>query len=266
MSAPEATTTCRHCGGELPASARFCPECGSRVGADPSLEQAPLPETDEVPVRVFGSAPPALLLGLTVAVLAAAILFLAVGSWIVGAVLLVLGAALAAAYARSGANPGASRRTTRLDAVRARGRAAAEQLAARAELRRELLRLRGELERLVGRRGDRLRALGEAVYAGDEAGTSEARAAVGELDDRIAAKEAEMAQVAQHAEERVAEARLETQSTMMLEPPDQPATPEPYPPPVREPYPPPDEGTPPTPEPVPEPYPPPDEGDPPRQI
>ena len=122
--------------------------------------------------------------------------------------------------------------------------------------------MRTELQRLVGERGERLRALGEAVYREDAAGTEQARAALRELDESIAAKEAEMTQIAERTQERVGRARLEAQSTFLLEP--QPGPPEPYPEPVPEPYPPPDEGTPPTPEPVPEPYPPPDEGDLPR--
>ena len=71
-----------------------------------------------------------------------------------------------------------------------------------------------------------------------------------------------MTQIAERTQERVGRARLEAQSTFLLEP--QPGAPEPFPEPVPEPYPPPDEGTPPMPEPVPEPYPPPDEGDLPR--
>ncbi|HET7043230.1 MAG TPA: zinc ribbon domain-containing protein [Gaiellaceae bacterium] len=265
MSAPEATSTCRTCGSTLPASARFCPECGGRVDPDPRLEAAPPPETGQVPVRVFGSPPSTLLLAAAVAVVAAAIVLFVLGSWIGGAVALAIGAALGAAYAVGAADLRASRGTTRVAAARARGRAVVEQVAAQAQLRRELLQRRGELERLAGERGGRLRALGEAVYAGDETGTARARASLRELDDRIAAKEEEMARLAERVRERVEGARLESRSTMMLEPPPGPATPEPYPPPVQEPYPPPDEGTPPTPEPVPEPYPPPDEGDPPRQ-
>jgi hypothetical protein len=265
MSAPEATSTCRNCGGAVPPSARFCPECGGRVGADTAVESVPPTETGEVPVRRFASPPPFAVLLVAVAALAAAIVLLALQAWIAGGVALAIAVLLGGAYLAGRAEPRRPRGTTRVAAARARSRAVVEQVAAQAQLRRELLQRRGELERLVGERGGLLRALGEAVYAGDERGTAEARDAVRALDDRISAKEEEMAQVAERARERVAGARLESQSTMMLEPGEPPAAPEPYPPPTPEPYPPPDEGTPPTPEPVPVPYPPPDEGDPPRQ-
>ncbi len=109
----------------------------------------------------------------------------------------------------------------------------------------------------------RLRDLGLAVYAGDEAGTGRGRAANRDLDEQIAAKEAEMTQVAEHTHERVEQIHAEAAPAELLEPPaPAPGPPEePYPPAIPEPYPPPDEGTPPTPTPVPEPYPPPDEAD-----
>lgn len=261
MSQPAipSTSTCRNCGGPLPPGARFCPECGTRVAAE-SVEELPPPETGEVPIHRFGTPPPNALLWFAVAVLAVAVVLLVRGSWVAGAVLLAVAAALAAGYAGRGRGPEASRALTR---VRARSRAVVETVAAQAQAQREQLALRLELQRLVGARGERLRALGEAVYREDEEGTETARAALRELDDRIVAKEAEMTQIAQRAQERVGQARLETQSTVLLEPTPEPPS-EPYPPPIPEPYPPPDEGTPPTPEPVPEPYPPPDEGDLPR--
>ena len=115
---------------------------------------------------------------------------------------------------------------------------------------------------LRSERNDRLHTLGEAVVAGDEERVAAIRAAVEELDRRIAAKEEEMSQTSERAQDQVARARLESSSTQLLQPPE-PAPPSPAPPAVPEPYPPPDGGTPPTPEPVPEPYPPPDEGTPP---
>jgi hypothetical protein len=153
----------------------------------------------------------------------------------------------------------------RVGALRDRGRALLEELAAESQARRAVNAIRLELEQLHRERDLRLRDLGAAVYGGDGAGTEALREAVRGLDDRIAAKEAQMMQIAAGVHRHVEQVRAEARPTELLEPP-QPGPQEPYPPSIPEPYPPPDEGTPPTPAPVPEPYPPPDEGDPPRQI
>lgn len=262
MSASPATTPCDNCGSPLPAAARFCPECGRRVEAATAVEAVPPADEGEPVVRVFGTPPRTPLLVLSLALIVAALVLFAAGAWIPATAALVVGAALGAALATVAGRRGETRGTTRLSAFRDRSRAAVEQLAVQTQLRRELLRLRHELERLSGERGGRLRALGEAVYGDDEAGIARERAALADVDRRIEAKEEQMAEVAQRAQERVAGARLESQSTVLLEPTR--PEPEPYPPATPEPYPPPDEGTPPLPEPVPEPYPPPDEADPPR--
>lgn len=261
MSLPQetpSTSTCSSCGSPLPSEARLCPECGGRVAA-PTVEEAPPPETGTVPVTRFGTPPANALLWLAVVLLALGVLLLALGSWVAGIVVLVIAAAGAAVHASRAHGERTSRALTR---VRAHSRAVVETVAAQAQAQKEQLALRTELQRLVGERGEHLRALGEAVYNEDEEAAEQERAALRGLDESIAAREAEMTQIAERTQERVGRARLEAQSTFLLEP--QPAPPEPYPEPVPEPYPPPDEGTPPTPEPVPEPYPPPDEGDLPR--
>lgn len=256
VASPQETpseSTCSTCGAELPPVARFCPECGSRV--DAPVEQPPPPETGPVPVRRFGTPPAGAVLWLAVALLAAAVVLFALGAWIVGVILLVVALALGALYVAQARGPETSFALTR---VRARSRAVAVSVAAQAQAQAEQLQLRRDLQRLAGERNQRLHELGEAVYREDEAGTEAARAALRELDEAVAAKEAEMTQIALRTQERVGQARLEAQSTFLLEPA------EPTPGPVPEPYPPPDEGTPPTPPPIPEPYPPPDEGDPPQ--
>jgi zinc ribbon protein len=202
-------TTCENCGASIAATARFCPECGTR------LREAPL-ESD---VRTYG-APPAALSGLG----------------------------------------------KRLSRLRSRGRATVEAISAQSRARRDLLAIRHELERLAAERGERLRELGDAVYRNDSAGTEAARATVRGLDDRIAAKEAQMTEVAERTHEHVEQVQAQARPTELIEPPLPPDEPEPYPPAIPEPYPPPDEGTPPEPAPIPEPYPPPDEADPPRRI
>ncbi len=135
--------------------------------------------------------------------------------------------------------------------LRARAGAAVETYGAVSAARRRLALLRHEHEELLGRRDSSLRALGEAVYRGDDEATEAARADLTGTDEALRAKEAEMTSIADEVQERVHAAHDEVRKTELLEP--GPSIPEPSPPP--------DEGTPPMPEPVPEPYPPPDEAD-----
>jgi hypothetical protein len=263
VSAPAipSTSTCRACGSRVPPAARFCPECGGRMAA-PAHWLPPRYEPE--PFRRFGSPPANALAWAAGALAVLAILILALVSWPVGVVLLVLAAMLFAVWLVRNDDP---RLQGPLARVRTHGRAAVVSVAAQAQAQKDLLQLRRELQRAVDDRADLLRALGEAVYHGDDQGREWASAALRDVDAWIHAKEVEMAQVEERTYDRVGRARFEARQTELLEPPSPPpGGPEPYPQPVPEPYPPPDEGTPPTPAPVPEPYPPPDEGDPPRQI
>jgi hypothetical protein len=239
------TTTCSNCRAVLPATARFCPECGLRLGFAPA---------GQPPMRTFNVAPPSALLGLAGLIILLGVVMLALQHWTLAAVLLAIGAVVAALYAGSSdSGAGAQQRVAK---ARSRGRALLETFSAQSQARRQQLALRVELEQLYGRRGSWLRDLGVAVYGGDDAGTERGKRAIRELDQEIAAKEEQMTQIALQTQERVQQVRAESRPTELLEPP--------APAPVPEPYPPPDEGTPPTPAPVPEPYPPPDEGTPPQ--
>ncbi|HET8607232.1 MAG TPA: zinc ribbon domain-containing protein, partial [Gaiellaceae bacterium] len=168
------TSTCRNCGAPRPSTARFCPECGARLDV----------EEVATPVRRFGAPPANLLLWLATAILAAAVVLLAVALWLPGIVLVFVAAIVAAAHAGRRHRRETSRALVR---VRTRSRAVVETVAAQAQARREQLALRVELQRLLGERNDRLRALGEAVYREDAAGTEAARAALVELDGQVAA-------------------------------------------------------------------------------
>jgi hypothetical protein len=239
------TTTCSNCRAILPASARFCPECGMRIG---------IPGDGSRSLRTYNVAPPSLVLALAGLLIGLGVVMLLLRSWSFAAVLLGLGAVAAALSASGGGSDHGSRQS--LAKLRSRGRAVVETVSAQSQARRRQLALRLELEQLYGRRGSWLRDLGVAVYGGDDPGTERGKRAIRELDQEIAAKEEQMAQIALQTQERVQQVRAESRPTELLEPP--------MPAPVPEPYPPPDEGTPPTPAPVPEPYPPPDEGSPPQ--
>jgi hypothetical protein len=198
--------SCENCGSVLPKNSRFCPECGTRVGAGPgetAVEELPPGETGQVPVeydvarpRYFGVFRPA--------------------------------RALAPI----------------LRAVRETTGYAVESVAVQSTARVGLYRLRRELADLLAQRAECARALGEAVYAGDEEGTETARGRMSELDGLVSAKEEEMERTAADAMERIQRAQLQVQPTQ-VEPPT--PAPEPFPEPSPAPQPVP------VPEPTPEP-------------
>jgi zinc-ribbon domain len=142
-------------------------------------------------------------------------------------------------------------------AVRAQAGAAAEAVGAYSGAQLDLFRLRREVAALVAERAQAARALGEAVYGGDEESQESAANRMRQLDDAISAKEGEMNQVAEKARERIDRAHLQVQPTEVVEPPAPEPSPVPSEPPgpihVPEPAPVPSE--PPAPQPVPEPRP-----------
>jgi hypothetical protein len=248
--------SCANCGARLPRRSRFCPECGTRVGAgETAVQEVPPDETGQVPVeistatpRFFGVTPPSAVLALAAACLAGGIAMLATGHAIVGGVLLGVAIALGVFFvslARRLPDTAVSRFSSdALHILRERTGLAVESLAVHSSARVELFRLRRELAALLAQRAGSARALGEAVYAGDEEGTQSARAQMEELDGLITTKEEEMEQTTAGAIERIQRAQLQVQPTA-VEPPQ--PVPEPFP----EPSPPPQPV--PVPEPTPEP-------------
>ena len=105
-----------------------------------------------------------------------------------------------------------------LDSVRARGHAVVETVAAHGSARIELARLRRETSALVVDRRDRVRELGVAAYAEDDAAVNELKARIKQIDDEVQAKEAEMAKVTIDAQERIGRAKLEVQPTRVETP------------------------------------------------
>jgi hypothetical protein len=275
--------SCRFCSTPLAETARFCPECGTRV--DPGESEAPeaptqesavpsvtadarseaWPEPQSAPLgepRLFGVAPPLTVLALAAAALALAVLLAALGRWAgalaVAAAALALFAYFLSLAQRRPESPVARTSVDAIGGMRARVGAALDAYGAVSAARRRLLGLRREHEELRGHRERAVRALGEAVYRGDDEATEAARADLTGADEALRAKEVEMTSIVSQLQERVHTARNEVRRTELLEP--EPALLEPVPD-IPEPAPPPDEGTPPVPAPVPEPYPPPDEAD-----
>ncbi len=257
-----AAASCANCGSRVPKRSRFCPECGSRVASGPgqtAVQELPPEESGPVPVQVstveprfFGVTPPAAVLALAAASLALAIVLLVSGHVIVGGALLGVALLLTLFFfelARRLPDAQVSRLSRgALGAVRAHAGLALEALSAHSSARMKLFRLRRELADILAQRGESVRVLGEAVYAGDEEGSESARSRIAELDGLIAAKEEEMEQTATGAIDRIQRAQLQVQPTQ-VEPP--PPVPEPYPQPS------------PAPEPVPVPEPSPEPSEPP---
>jgi uncharacterized membrane protein YphA (DoxX/SURF4 family) len=261
--------SCQACGAKLPAKSKFCPECGTAVASgDTVVQEVPSTEDGPTPVqphvserRYFGVPPGGVLLVLGVAGMIGAIALFATGLWPWG--LIVLGVSLflvtgfISAKRRSPDEEGSASRA--FASVRSRAGVAKETVAAHGGARIELARLRRDASGLARRRSECARELGAAVYAKNTTATKELKQRMKEIDDELAAKEAQMAKVTIDARERVGKAKLQAQPTEVVadERPDE----APGPLPVPEPFPPPDEGQPPEPAQVPEPYPPPDEGD-----
>jgi hypothetical protein len=231
----------------------------------PPEETGPVPiETTTVEPRFFGVTPPAAVLALASAALALGILFLVTSHVLAGGILLVVAGVLLLLFvsaARRLPDEGVSRVSRgAVRAVKVRTGYAVETFASRSRARSELFRLQHELNDLRAERVDAARALGEAVYAGDEEAGGPARARMEELDGLIAAKEGEMEQTVEGAQQRLEEAHLQVQPTLIETPVPAPE-PEPYPAPspppgpVPVPEPSPEPSEPPRPTPVPEPGP-----------
>jgi len=262
VSAQAATDSCPHCGAEIPLTARFCPECGTRLDepADRTLTvELPDESTGPVPVsmqhvetRWFGIAPPMWLLAVAGIALVLAIVLFATSHWPFGLILLGISALLLAGFLEAAKHrPGRAEPTPRSGSrVRERTRSAWEEWRARSAAAAEVRRIQSALLLVESERKRALADLGAAAHAHDSRAEAAARAALGELDDQEQFLNDQLDRQLQLAGERIHRARLPVQETMMVLP--------------SEPGPPPGEATPPQPAVVPEPYPPPDEADPPE--
>jgi hypothetical protein len=209
---------CPACGAEAPPGSRFCPQCGAKLGDG----SAPAEQRDSTAGRSRAPSLTMLLLAVSGIALVAGIVLVALGTWVVGLVLvgialLLLAIALEAARRRpevaADGTPGRA-----LGSVRARAGAATDVLLARTTARREILRWRKELMVLDSTRSDLTRELGEAVHGGDEARADEARGRLVAVDEAIAAKQREIARIAEEAAERVSRAKLDVQPTELVGP------------------------------------------------
>jgi hypothetical protein len=255
-ASPIEVSACPRCGESLATGARFCSNCGAPVGGPPPFQTVPGPVVPAgVDLRRLGLPARFVILCLGFAALGAAIGLFAAGSWVWGVVLVLVAGALLAALA-DGTRRSARlwrRRSSRLAADgRAQAATAAEVWRTRFDSSLTRWRSRSRLDSIAADRKPALQALGDAVWRGDATAERESRERLTKLEQEAQRIEDELAKQLARADERVRNARLAVQDTLMVTPT------EPSPP-----YPPPDEGEPPQPAQVPEPYPPPDEGTPP---
>ena len=233
MSAVE----CRNCGSRVPEASRFCSECGRPLAADASQTAS-----YEAPRRRSWSPDPLVVVALLVGA-GATILFVG-GEWVWGLIVLLL--ALVVLLAPLEVERGIARR--QLVAFGARFSARRGVVSARSRGQLELFRARREMAELEAQRGRWYADLGRAVFEEDETGGEAAKNALGDLTERIRAKEAEINTLIEQTDERVRRAQAGVAPTEKMESPPEPVR-------IPEPWPPPDEGDPPEPARVPEPTP-----------
>lgn len=226
---------CPHCAHAAPEGSRFCPECGRALALDGQMEIRP------PSARLW---PPDPFLVITGALFIGAVFLFAAGIWAWGIV------ALLAALVVFLASRAEERRAARyaLEGLGARFSASKDSITARSRGQIELFRARRERADLEGERTRALQRLGDAVFYEGESGIESSRAAVQEVVDRIATKEAEIQTLIERTEDRVQRAQAGVRQTEKLESPPEPAR-------IPEPWPPPDEADPPQPAEVPEPSP-----------
>ena len=85
---------CSHCGGDLPASAVFCPSCGRRTDAPPTeVRDVPI-DVQHAEARYFGLGQPIFVFSFAVGLLALGVILLVAGSLALGVIAIVLAVCL----------------------------------------------------------------------------------------------------------------------------------------------------------------------------
>jgi hypothetical protein len=195
-------------------------------------EHVPPHETTASPVdvsvampRYFGVTPPTLLFGVATATLAVAIVLAILAHWVAALVLaaaVLLEIPIFLGVARRKPDTAVARASSRMVA-RARERVAwvVQSTGVRTEAGRRLAPLRRELLELGERRERQLRDLGAAVYDGDDEAVKRVTEDVNRLDEEKREKEAQIAAIADSAQERLEQGRLRVQPTIIKRPNDQ---------------------------------------------
>jgi hypothetical protein len=250
MSATNSPAACTRCSETLPASARFCPNCGQpavhdetmELPVDPALELArteerelpdavsgvrPAPSLHRIERRPLGVTPLPFLAGLTLAAFVLAIVMWAAVGWIPGVGLLAVAVALSVLFS-TGLRRQPDSPTSQLMAgglVRLRdltsfltssGRTWSRTGAEVASLRWERVRLERELRHL-------LKPLGEAVHQGDAERTDALKSRAAGLQNRLDELGSREAIAVSSAQSEIERERAPVQSTEVFTPVQAPA-------------------------------------------
>lgn len=216
----ETDSTCPACDQPVAPAARFCPNCGARLDAahdEPGSISYSQPEP-----RLFGVLLPTPTFVLACVVLLGSIISFATGSIILGVMLLAFSAALFVLfYGAAERNPDGRIARGAVDGVeRVTGwlRFGRESATAWSGAGRRVVQIKREVRKLRGERREAQLALGEAAYTEDEEGISTLRARMAQIDDEIADRERESADVVARARSRVDDERLTVTPTQNLPP------------------------------------------------
>jgi len=224
-SAPS-TEPCPDCHSELPRGARYCPTCGSDLGAATVVPHESPIEYAQIERRWLGVPPPYLLLGAIALMAVAALVLFATGLWPYG--LIVLGiAALVAAGSLEAIKRGAIQLGPSSTNARDRVQAAVETWRLRAATAQEVQRTRSALALLESRRRALHERLGAAVYRGDDIARADALRGLGELDGQETELRERLDRSLDEAGAKIRQTRLEVEQTVMVLPeePEEPETP-----------------------------------------
>jgi hypothetical protein len=195
-------------------------------------EHVPPHETTASPVdvsmampRYFGVTPPTLLFGVATATLAVAIVLAILAHWLAALVLaaaVLLEIPIFVGVARRKPDTAVARASVRT-LLRARERAAwlVQSTSVRTEAGRLLTPLRRELLELDERRERQLRDLGAAVYEGDDEAAKRFTEELTRVDEAKRERDAQIAAIADSAQERLQQGRLRVQPTIIKRADDQ---------------------------------------------
>jgi hypothetical protein len=253
MSATNSQANCPRCSSTLPATAKFCPQCGNQVTADETVELLPDPALERVPTdarelpppasarpaasvhraerRPLGMAPLPFLAGLTLGALVLAAVLGATVGWIPGVGLLAVAGAMCGLLVAGMRRQPESPMTMLLAGLVVRlrdlsgfavscGRTWSRTLAQVLSLRWRRLRLERDLRHLMA-------PLGEAVHRGDAARVEELGQEAAALQRRLAELGSREAAVVSSAQSEMERDRVPVQSTEVFAPVGQPVEPAP---------------------------------------
>jgi len=212
---------CSHCGGDLPASAVFCPSCGRRTDAPPTeVRDVPI-DVQHAEARYFGLGQPIFVFSFAVGLLVLGVVLLIAGSLAVGVIAIVLAVCLLPAFL-AGARRWPDTRIARagistVDRVRDEADVAVASISTWSRAGRDVVRLRRAQFQLRRDRDAMVRELGQSVYE-EDGRADELKAAAKELDEQIAANERELQRTIAGARRRVRKGRAAVVSTEVIKP------------------------------------------------